>query len=283
MAATTPSSHPAIITGLLTYNRTMNAEHTQEAARLLLTHWRAQNRMAALPPTCRPASRAEGYAIQAAILKQSGHPAFGWKIAATSAAGQAHIGVDGPLAGRLISSQVYASGAQLALGNSLMRVAEIEFAFRMARLLPPRSQPWSEAEVMDAVAALHLAIEVPDSRYDDFVHAGAAQLIADCACADRFVLGPAAPEAWRSLNLANHEVTGHVTGRAAVTGRGANVLGDPRIALTWIANELSRHGIALAEGEVVTTGTCVVPISVSPGDQLRADFGPLGEMSVAFS
>jgi 2-keto-4-pentenoate hydratase len=261
----------------------MNAEQTREAARLLLANWRAQTRIAALPAQLRPANRAEAYAVQAAILKQSGQSAFGWKIAATSAAGQAHIGVDGPLAGRLISSQVYASGARLVLGNSLMRVAEIEFAFRMARTLSPRSQPWSEAEVIDAVDALHLAIEVPDSRYDDFIHAGAAQLIADCACADRFVLGPVAPDTWRSLNLAEHEVFGHIPGRSTVAGRGANVLGDPRIALAWIANELSRHGLSLAAGEIITTGTCVVPVVVSPGDTLRADFGPLGEMSVAFS
>ena len=45
------------------------------------------------------------------------------------------------------------------------------------------------------------AIEVPDSRYDDFVTAGAPQLLADNACADRFVLGPAAPEDWRRIDL----------------------------------------------------------------------------------
>jgi 2-keto-4-pentenoate hydratase len=42
------------------------------------------------------------------------------------------------------------------------------------------------------------------------------------------------------------------------------VLGDPRIALTWIANELSLAGDCLAHGDTITTGTCVVPVSVMP-------------------
>ena len=37
-------------------------------------------------------------------------------------------------------------------------------------------------------------------------------------------------------------------------GHGKNVLGDPRVALTWLANELRGLGIPLRAGEVVTTG-----------------------------
>ena len=75
-----------------------------------------------------------------------------------------------------------------------MRVAEAEFAFRMGVDLPPRPQPYSVDEVLAAVATLHPAIEVPDSRFDDFTIVGAPQLIADNACAHLFVLGPAATD-----------------------------------------------------------------------------------------
>lgn len=107
---------------------------------------------------------------------------------------------------------------------------------------------------MAAVAALHLGIEVPDSRYRDFTAVGAPQLIADNACADQFVLGPTVTVPWRDHDLAAHAVQGR-TDRVTHDGCGANVLGDPRIALTWLANELSRHDIALSEGQIVTTGT----------------------------
>ena len=86
----------------------------------------------------RPTTRSEGYAIQALVEGRSPAPLFGWKIAATSVAGQKHINVDGPLAGRLLREKAFASEAELPLGANHMRVAEPEFAFRMAQDLPPR-------------------------------------------------------------------------------------------------------------------------------------------------
>jgi len=41
-------------------------------------------------------------------------------------------------------------------------------------------------------------------------------------------------------------------------------------------NELSGIGVALHGGEAVTTGTCIVPPPIAPGDRVRADFGALG-------
>ena len=121
----------------------------------------------------RPVSREEAYAIQAEIETRTAHPLFGWKIAATSAAGQAHINVEGPMAGRLLAERVLEDGGTFSLGTTLMRVAEVEFAFRMGQDLNPRSSPYTLGEVMDAAAALHPAIELPTSRYEDFTLVGA--------------------------------------------------------------------------------------------------------------
>lgn len=261
----------------------MDVTQTRSASELLARHWREGTVLEALPEPLRPASRAEGYAIQAQLERMSAKPLWGWKIAATSTAGQQHIGVDGPLAGRLLAEMVYGDGATLPFGANRMRVAEAEFAFRMGRDLPPRAAPYTTEEVLDAVVALHPAIEVPDSRYADFATVGAAQLIADNACAHQFVLGPEAPSAWRSLDLAAHQVLGRVAGRFEREGRGSNVLGDPRIALTWLANELSRHGVTLAAGQVVTTGTCLVPMEVGPGSEVSAEYGILGRVGLRFA
>jgi 2-keto-4-pentenoate hydratase len=130
---------------------------------------------------------------------------------------------------------------------------------------------------------LHPAIEIPDSRFNDFCVVGAPQLIADNACANLFILGPAVGPVWRDLDLAAYPVSGVVVGKSEHEGKGANVLGDPRIALTWIVNELSALGVSLHAGEVVTTGTCVTPIAVVAGDQVRASFGRFGALSVRFS
>jgi 2-keto-4-pentenoate hydratase len=261
----------------------MNDTRCEQAAAILWRHWHEGTRLDQLPAEARPATRADGYAIQACIARRSAFPLFGWKIAATSAAGQRHINVDGPLAGRLLAERVLADGASVPLANCLMRVAEVELAFKLGADLPPRAQPYRVEEVMAAVATLHPAIEIPDSRYHDFCAVGAPQLIADNACAHLFVLGAPVNLPWRNRDLAAHEVSAAVEGKSQCAGKGANVLGDPRIALAWIANELSSVGLGLASGQVVTTGTCVVPVNVVPGDRFVASYGDFGRLTVAFA
>ena len=252
------------------------------ASDLLWQHWQEGRRLAELPAEIRPRTRAEAYKVQALLECRSRAPLFGWKIAATSAAGQAHINVDGPLAGRLLREKAFASGAELPFGANHMRVAEPEFAFRMAHDLPPRAEPYSIADVADAVGTLHSAIEIPDSRYEDFTAVGAAQLIADNACAHLFVLGDPAPDSWRNMDLAAHQVTARVRGKIERDGRGSNVLAGPLDALTWLANELSGLGLTLKAGEVVTTGTCTIPLPIGQGDEVEAGFGELGRVSLRF-
>jgi 2-keto-4-pentenoate hydratase len=258
----------------------MGDERFETACDILWQHWRDGTRLACLPPAVRPATREEGYRVQAHLEQRSGAPLFGWKIAATSVAGQAHIAVDGPLAGRLLGERVVGSGADLPFGANHMRVAEAEFAFRMGRALPARAESYGIEEVLSAVDTLHPAIELPDSRYEDFTRVGAAQLIADNACAHFFVIGPATRARWRDTDLIEHQVDAAIPGKRTRHGKGANVLGDPCVALTWLVNELSGLGLELKAGQIVTTGTCLVPLPIEPGDTVVASFGALGDVSV---
>ncbi len=256
-----------------------NSREAQEAAALIWRHWQSSSRIDALPDACRPVDRAAGYAVQQEVVRSSGQRVIGWKIAATSAAGQHHIGVDGPLAGPLLANKVFAPGAQLSLQGNIMNVAEAEFAFDMAIGLPSRKTPYVIEEVLAAVGSLAPAIEVPDTRFNDFAKAGAPQLIADCACACWLVVGARTRANWRKWDLVRHRATAYRNGALASAGEGSNVLGDPRIALTWIANELAKFGAGLKAGDIVTTGTCIVPVAVAPGDEFRVDFGELGSVS----
>ncbi|EWS58480.1 2-keto-4-pentenoate hydratase [Methylibium sp. T29-B] len=133
-----------------------------DAAQLLWRCRQSGNVIDALPDALRPGDAAAGHAIQAALAQVAGSPVVGWKIAATSAAGQAHIQVDGPLPGRILGSFVHAMGATLSLAGNRMRVVEPEFAFRLGAALPPRATPYAVDEVLAAVASLHPAFELPD-------------------------------------------------------------------------------------------------------------------------
>ena len=99
-------------------------------------------KLAYLPPEgLDQVRRAYRYADQAHHEAWSASPLYGWKIAATSQAGQQHIHVDGPLAGRLLAERVLPAGACFSLAGNQMRVCEGEFAFRMGQTLAPRERP----------------------------------------------------------------------------------------------------------------------------------------------
>jgi len=260
----------------------MQQSNIEQAAAFL---WRTrieQRRIEALPDHLRPRSLAEGYAIQDAMVAVAAQPVSGWKIAATSKAGQEHIGVTEPLAGRLFKNFVLQDGARLPAAPLHMAVIEAEFAFRMGRDLKPREAAYAQAEVCDAVAALHLAIEVPDARFERFAEIGPAQIVADDAFASWFVLGPEVND-WRRLDLPTQKVRVLKNGALFAEGVGANALGDPRIALTWLANHLSQRSIGLKRSDVVTTGTCITPAAIGPSDQMVAEFMGLGRLAVGFS
>ena len=267
----------------------MNQAAITEAAQIMWTNFRDRTQISALPASCAPANSAEGYAVQSEVARLSGQPSVGWKIAATSVAGQKHVNVDGPLAGRLLADRVFAAGTEASnsidLGRNLLRVVEAEFAFRMARALPPRDTAkgaHTVDEVMSAVATLHLAIEIPDCRLTDFLRVGAPSLIADLACASWWIVGDAVSADWRGIDLSAHRVTAFKNGAFAAEGVGSNVLGDPRGALAWLANELCAYGDGLLAGDYVTTGTCVVPVPCASGDSFLMDFGVLGTIAAKF-
>ncbi len=259
----------------------LDKDQIAAASRTLHGHWRAGTKLGSLDASQRPRDRVEGYAIQAEIARLSTARLFGWKIAATSEAGQKHINVAGPMAGRILTETVVSDGGTASMAGNDMRVAEPEFAFRMRADLAPRPAPYSVKEVLDAVDTLHPAIEIPDSRFADFANAGEAQIIADNACAHLFVLGAPASADWRALDLVEERPIIALRGKQYV-GHGRNVLGDPRVALAWLANELRQLDLTLRAGEVVTTGTCHPPLPVQSGDRVEADFGVLGKVSVGF-
>jgi 2-keto-4-pentenoate hydratase len=258
----------------------MSDERARAAAEAIWTSWKRGQRLQQLPESCRPRSPEEGYAAQAMLEEVSGSPSLGWKIAATNTTGQQHIGVDGPLGGRLLAANIVDGDAPVPVADNHMRVAEAEFAFVLGRDIPPRERDYTPEELLALVESLHPAIELPDSRFQDFATAGGAQLIADDACAGWFMLGEPAGAGWRHMDLAAHPVSLTINGREVTSGRGADVLGGPLVALAWLANSHGLRGCGLEAGHIVTTGVCGKPCPIGAGDSVRAEFGAFGRVEL---
>ena len=45
-------------------------------------------------------------------------------------------------------------------------------------------------------------------------------------------------------------------------------------------NELSSLDVTLTAGQTISTGTCMVPLEIQPGDSVHADYGVLGRIEI---
>lgn len=229
-----------------------------------------------------PESIIEAYKLQADYKTYSKYNLFGWKIAATSIEGQKHIGVDGPIAGRLIKERLHRSGDRISLKNNQMKVVEAEFSFKLNKDMPKKNTPYLYEEVLEYIEHICPAIEIPDSRFLNFNKIGKNLLIADNACAGEYVLGKEPTKSWKHINLKKFKVGCYKNNQLMGHGIGSNVLEDPIKALTWLINELNKYNITLYLGQTILTGTCIKPIEVLEGDHIVIDFYELGKVDCHF-
>ena len=263
------------------------AAASQTAAQLLADARIVRKRLAELPQGVRPKSPAEAHAVQDGLIERyldhyGGSP-IGYKIACTNLTAQQQLNVDGPFRGRLLSRFCCDSPAHLDTGDFFMRVIEAEFAFRMARDLTalPKDGPRARQEIADAIEGVIPAIEIVDSRFDEWTTIGAPSLIADNACNAAWVRGPLLTN-WRHIDLAAQPVRVIVNGRLEREGYGGNVLGHPLSAMEWLVESLAAGGLGLKAGQYITTGVTTVVYMAERGDHIIADFGPVGSAELTF-
>ncbi len=259
---------------------------TIEAASLLLQARAEHKRISVLPEACRPKEQTDAYQCQKVLvdqlIKTYGGQTVGYKIGCTNKTAQQLVNVDGPFYGQLLSPWVHRSPATVKAGDFFMRVIEPEFAFQMAYDLPSRDKEYTKEEVSRAVDSLLPAIEIVDSRFDDWTTVGGLSLIADNGCNAGWVYGQPRKN-WLDFDLSKHEVELYVNGSAIRKGRGDNVMDHPLNVLIWLANTLSQHGKGLKAGNFISTGiTCEVYLA-QQGDQILADFGPIGSVELSFN
>lgn len=242
--------------------------------------------VAALPAAIRPADLTAAYQIQDRLvdqlLQKQGGQRIGYKIACTNEIAQRQLQIDAPLFGQLLSSSTYTSPTTLAPDDFLVRIIEMEFAFQMAQDVPISTLPYTQESIAAFVGVVLPGIEIVSHRFEDWAKVGAPSVAADNAIHGAWIHGTPSAD-WRSLDLAQHKANLTVNGRTVRHGQGSAVLGHPLNVVAWLANELPHYGKQLKRGDFITTGVVSEIYLAQPGDQLRADFGGLGVVEVAFT
>ena len=155
---------------------------------------------------------------------------------------------------------------------------EAEVAFLLAADLDGALE--DVAEVRAAVAGAMAAIEIVDSRVADW-KIKIQDTIADNASSAALVLG-GRPTRLHDIDPALIGATLRKNGEIVETGCSGAVLGNPAIAVAWLANKVAQFGVALEPGHVIMPGSCTRMIPVVAGDHVRADFDGLGHVAVRF-
>ena len=162
-------------------------------------------------------------------------------------------------------------------------IPEVEYQARLGTDLPPRDKPYTQEEVTEAVASLHPGLELAECR---FIHDAAfpplPAILADGAGSGTIVYGPAIAD-WKTRDIAGQEATLSSNGRLRRKGTGAAALDHPMVPLTWLANELSRTGVGMKAGQMISTGTLTGMLAPKPGEDYVADFGPFGSVRISFT
>jgi 2-keto-4-pentenoate hydratase len=263
----------------------MDSETAASAAEALMDVRRSGRQIEALPADCMPQTLEDAYAIQRAYVPQVAQftdgRRVGYKAGATAEAPQKMLGLEEPFHGVLLSSTVHKNGAVIPSGTCFMRVAECEFAFRLADNLPSSAGPYDLDAVRAAVGSVILSIEIVDLRLSGGLQAGGLQVIADNGGAGLWIEGREI-EDFDSIDLDDWPVNLVVNAEVLHEGNAAAVMGNPLNSLAWLANKLCQTGLGLKTGDIVTAGSCTPLTPVAEGDEVVADFGSLGQVSVRF-
>lgn len=232
-----------------------------------------------LVPALVPATTVAAYEVDDAVAERIGRPVLGWKIGCTSEHARRVLGADGPLAGRVYD--IMADGADLepdALASEPL--LEGEFAFSIGTDLPPVGRERTRGEVIDAIGAVHPAIEIIGGRFAAFGGTPLNAIVADAGGNSLLIRG-LANDRFDPDGLPSAAATLTIDGELAGSGLGSDVLGDPIEALRWLINHLSDRGIELGRGQVVTTGTATQISPLPPGSSAVVTIEGLGSVRVS--
>ncbi|MEV0853434.1 2-keto-4-pentenoate hydratase [Nocardia fluminea] len=224
----------------------------------------------------------DAYEVQLLNIRRrldDGGKVVGHKVGLSSKAMQQMIGVDEPDYGHLLADMEVFEDVPVDTSKFLLPRVEVEVGFVLGADLP--GEDCTEADVLAATVAYAPSIELIDSRITDW-KIGLADTISDNASSAGWVLGTArvAPA---DIDITAIDAVLTRNGEVIAEGRSDAVLGDPVIAVAWLARKVAGFGVRLKAGDIVLPGSCTRAIDARPGDAFHAEFSGLGSVRLNFA
>lgn len=216
----------------------------------------------------------DAYAIQASSVArrlERGERRSGVKMGFTSRAKMVQMGVHDVIWGRLTDGMALEEGNAVSLSRYVHPRVEPELAFLLARPLPSRV---SLVEALDCVAAVAPALEVIDSRYENF-RFSLTDVIADNASSSGYLIG-----AWADplRDFSNLGLVLSIDGQPRQIGSTAGILGHPLRSLVAAARLAAEAGEPLQAGWIVMAGGATAAEKLEPAKHVRCEMQGLGSV-----
>lgn len=258
----------------------MNNRDIQKYADLLYEAERDRQPIPPLTEQDAALTVADAYAIQMENVNRvtaMGHVVSGKKIGLTSPGIQQQLGVNEPDYGHLFAAMNCGDG-MVDTDQLILPKIEAELAFVLASDLTGGKV--TARDVISATEYVVGAFEIVDSRVADW-RIKLEDTVADNASSGRYILGE---EKLRpgEIDLPAVMMRLYKNGELAGQGTGAAVLGDPCVAVAWLANRLWDYGVPLKKGEVILSGAFSAAPAAQKGDVFRVEFSSFGVVEAEF-
>lgn len=246
--------------------------------------WRAEQDRAPIGPLAEAfpgIDVVDAYEIQLINIRRrlaAGSTVHGHKVGLSSRAMQEMMGVDEPDYGHLLSDMVLSEDVPVEAARYCAPRVEVEIGYVLGDSLP--GEGCTEKDVLAATEYVVASLELIDSRITDW-RIGLADTIADNASSAGVLLG-AKRVAPGDLDLAGIGAVLYRGDEEIARGRTSAVLGDPTVAVAWLARKVASFGVRLEAGHVILPGSCTAAVDARPGDHFRAEFDGLGSVSARF-
>jgi len=202
-----------------------------------------------------------------------GEKQVGIKMGFTSRAKMIQMGVDDMIWGPLTDDMFIEEGGETSWEKYVHPRVEPEIAFLLKK---PLSGNVTLAEAMAAVEAIAPALEIIDSRYDNFKFS-LEDVVADNCSSSGFTIG-----AWQSNigdlseGIRNLGMVMEFDGQAVEIGSSAGILGNPWRSLAAAARVAGEAGKVLPAGSIVLAGASTAAQALKPGVHVRLNCEKLG-------
>jgi 2-oxo-3-hexenedioate decarboxylase len=213
-------------------------------------------------------TEADGYKIQQGSMrrrKARGEKVIGMKMGLTSRAKMEQVGVHAPIYGTLTDAMLVEDGGVVYMNAHCHPRVEPEVCFRLSA---PLSGEVSKEEALAACDGVCAALEVIDSRYENFKFT-LADVVADNASSTKFVLG-----AWHEAGTDVADLAMSMqAGDELREGSSKAILDHPLLSLCELAAR-----VPLQAGWVVMCGASTAAVHLAAGMDVRLTVETLGEV-----